>query len=61
MLLSLVTEVMDEVEQAFAQLAEATLKLHGCDTVEALLQTGVQQTQALFGGDRVLIGQPAAP
>jgi len=57
MLLSLVLGATDPIEQVFAQLATATRQLQQCTTIEALLQTGVQQTQALFGSDRAVICQ----
>ena len=57
MLLSLVLGATDPIEQVFAQLATATRQLQQCTTIKALLQTGVQQTQALFGSDRAVICQ----
>jgi len=54
MLLSLVLGATDPIEQVFAQLATATRQLQQCTTIKALLQTGVQQTQALFGSDRAV-------
>ncbi|RZM79311.1 PAS domain S-box protein [Leptolyngbya iicbica] len=57
MLFSVLSPTPDQVESAFACLTEAAWQLRSCRKVETLLRTGVQLTQSLFKGDRVLICQ----
>jgi diguanylate cyclase (GGDEF)-like protein/PAS domain S-box-containing protein len=60
MLFSVLSQTNNGVEQVLAWLAETSLQLRNCRQVETLLETGVQHTQRLFEGDRVLICRASA-